>query len=250
VGLPDFICQATIETIIDLGQLQAGNLVLEIGAGTGQIGYGFRATALQYVGLDLSAEMLDQFRQRLEGEPLERMRLVHTDGNQPWPVADGSTHAIFSSRAIHLMDLNHAADEVFRIAQPAGAVLLLGKVKRAKDSVKDLIKEAMQERLGETGFKGRRGERGQRQMLDLCCQRGATAIDPVQVGKWSVSSTPRQSIESWQEKEGLAGINPPEQVKQEILADLLDWAKATFGDLDRQIESQESYMIQGVKICQ
>lgn len=251
VGLPEVICRKTVEAVLSIAQVEPGERIVELGAGTGQIGFGFGTTEAHYIGLDVSQEMLEIFRQRLNDLDVnarDRMTLLHTDADQPWPVDDDSACAIFSSRAVHLMDLNHVADEIFRIGRSTGAIVLLGKTKRQKDSVRDQVKEAMQERLGETGFKGRRGEQGQRQLIALCCERGAEPIEPVTIGKWTVASTPKESIEAWQNKSGLAGIDPPTEVKQEVLQDVLTWATERFGDVDRMIESEETYLLQGFRV--
>ncbi|NES21767.1 MAG: methyltransferase domain-containing protein [Symploca sp. SIO3E6] len=359
VGLSPKVCREIVEQVLAIAQVNPGEQVLEIGAGTGQIGQWFAQYPVQYMGCDLSPGMLEKFQQRLlegrrqEAEPTPRaclqsqksdvgakhlgdnsslkpksynpnaspsgslktrpspsqegdwrqnppltpprrgtggrgqeaqrdsneittigdnqslrvpqspsprvyfqdtpnpgnMTLLLADGNQPWFPADGTTRAIFSSRAIHWLAVEHIVQESFRIAQPDGATLLIGRIQRQKESVKTKLQQELQRRLRQHGLKPRGGEHHQRQLIDLFTQRGAKVIKPIVVAQWKVSSTPAQSIKNWQQKPGLSGINLPADLKQNILEDLQNWAQATFGELEQTIESEESYVLQGIRFC-
>jgi len=63
-----------------------------------------------------------------------------------------------------------------------------------------------------------------------------------------VASTPRQSLNSWRGKANLAGIELDEEIKQNVLDQLQAWAEETFGGLDQPIESEETYILQGVRL--
>ncbi|NMG09969.1 class I SAM-dependent methyltransferase [Brasilonema sp. UFV-L1] len=245
VGLPEIVCREIVGAVLAIALVQPGDLIVEVGAGTGAIGKWFVQSPVRYVGLDLSQPMLDIFRMHLDSEA-DNWKLIQADGNQQWPMTDSTVRVIFSSRAIHLLELEHVVNESFRIARSEGAALLLGRVERQKESVKALMQQQMQHRLQQLGFQGRKGEQKQRQLIELCCQRGAKVIDPVVVSRWKVASTPWQSLNSWQQKEGLAGIHLPSDIQQEILNDLQIWAEANFGGLDQRVESEEAYVLQGV----
>ncbi|MEC4814249.1 MAG: methyltransferase domain-containing protein [Scytonema sp. PMC 1069.18] len=248
VGLTEIVCCEIVRAVLAIALVQPGDLLVEVGAGTGTIGKWFVQSPVRYVGFDVSQAMLEMFRMRLDSEG-DNWKLVQADGNQQWPMTDSTARVIFSSRAIHLLELEHVVDESFRIACSEGAALLLGRVERQKQSVKALMQQQMQHRLQQLGFQGRKGEQKQRQLIELCCQRGAKVIDPVVVSRWKVASTPRESLNSWQQKEGLAGIHLPSDIQQEILNDLQIWAEANFGGLDQQVESEEAYVLQGVYLA-
>ena len=71
-------------------------------------------------------------------------------------------------------------------------------------------------------------------------------LDPVVVVRWTVTRTPWQSIEAWQSKPGLAGLDVPPNVQRAILEELRSWAQAVFGDLHREVSCEEAYVLQGV----
>lgn len=245
VGLPEQVCREVVGSVMAIAHIQPSDLIVEVGAGTGMIGKWFVQSPIRYLGFDLSQSMLDVFRQHLDCQP-DNLTLLQADGNQRWPITDSTARVIFSSRTIHLLELEHVVDESFRVALPEGAVLLIGRISRQRESVKARMQQEMQRRLRERGFQGRQGNQKQLQLIELCCQRGAKLIDPVVVSRWTVASTPWQSLNSWRQKQGLSGIDLPTDIKQEILNDLQIWAEATFDGLDQQVESEETYVLQGV----
>src|SRR3982751_6441596 len=123
VGLPVDVCREIARKVIEHGEVAPDDLLLEIGAGTGQIGVWLGALA-RYVGLDLSAGMLLEFARRLTGSEATGA-LIQADANLAWPVADGMTRAIFGSRVLHLLNPQRVADQAMRVASPRGATLII-----------------------------------------------------------------------------------------------------------------------------
>ena len=253
-GLPDHFCRDIAEAIVATGDVQAGDLIAEIGPGTGQVGQWFAANA-RYAGFDLSAGMLREFRRCLAGRSgndaganAGNPALVQADANRCWPLADGAARVVFSSRAMHLLDHEHVASEVFRVASRRGATLILGRVERKHDSTRTRMAQEMIERLRQHGFQGRRGERQNRKLIDACCERGAEPLELITVASWKVSSSPRQSLDSWRCLTGLGGVPVPPQVRDEILHELEGWAQQEFGGLDREFESEEDYVLRSLRV--
>lgn len=247
VGLPAQDCQAVARAVLGLAQMQPHDCLLEMGAGTGMIGTWFTQLPLRYVGLDLSRGMLTVFRQRLSTHNPTPL-LLQADGNAPWPLADATVRAIFSSRMLHLLDLAHVVRESVRVARPDGAVVMLGRVQRQDNSVAARMQQALQRLLRQHGLQGRGGEQHQRHLLASYSQQGATVLAPVVVARWMVTRTPWQSLNAWYTKPGLGGIEPPPDVKRAILQALCSWAKRTFNDLHHEHTCEETYVLQGVRL--
>ncbi|MGH9826248.1 MAG: class I SAM-dependent methyltransferase, partial [Blastocatellia bacterium] len=155
-GLPEEWCRDVAKKVIEIGGAGPDHLIVEVGSGTGQIGKWFEAPVI-YLGFDLSANMLGEFKHCLDGS--RDKLLIQADANANWPIVDGAARIIFSSRAAHLLDPERVASEAFRVAAPSGATLILGRVERAPESIKDRLAIEMDECLRRQGFEGRRGHR-------------------------------------------------------------------------------------------
>jgi ubiquinone/menaquinone biosynthesis C-methylase UbiE len=246
-GLPDDACLAIADAIITMtGDPPDGRLV-EVGAGTGQIGQHLLRAMPRYVGFDLSGAMLKVFRERLV--PDERdAQLIEADGNQRWPVADGSVDVVFSSRTLHLLDRGHVVREVLRVMATGGARLITGRVRREPDSVKAEMRRQMRRLLREEGIEGRDSQQNRQALFDDCLARGARLLEPRVASSWQIEHAPLASIESWQAKEGLAGMSVSESVKQSVLTRLRQWAVQRYGDLQQPLMMHEDYALEGVEI--
>lgn len=240
VGLPEADCRVIAATVLGLGESRPRDRVVEIGAGTGMIGRWFLNYPVRYVGIDLSRGMLEKFRRRAE-----KARLIQADGAQTWPLPDRSVRIVFSSRAIHLLPLEHVVREIFRIGVP-GAACVLGWVQRQPDSIKARMSREMQRRLRERGFAARSA--GSRRVLDAFRGQGARELERTVVARWPARHTPRQSLDDWSSKEGLGGIVLPPGIQDEVLSELADWAEETFGGLATGRETEEEYVLESVRL--
>lgn len=245
-GLPDEACAAIAARVRALGDLRPGDLVVDVAAGTGQIGRWLARAPIRYVGFDLAGEMLDVFRARLDAQACDSL-LAQADGNRRWPVGDGTARLVFISRAVHLLDARHVVDEVHRAADPGGATLLLGRVQHGRSGAKTRVRDEMRRRLTERGLVGRDTGKSGARILEACRSRGASAVEAVAVARWTVATTPRQSIESWRRKDGLWGMALAPAVKAEVLDEVEAWADAR-GDLDVATECEEAYVLEGARI--
>jgi ubiquinone/menaquinone biosynthesis C-methylase UbiE len=244
-GIPVEQRVAIVRSLAALSGVAAGDVLLELGAGTGQLGACFPALGLHYVGLDASAPMLEVFERRIvAGEPV---RLIHADVNARWPVQSASVHAVFSSRAVHLFDLEHVVAETLRVSLP-GAAFVLGRVQRDEHSVRSVLRREMRAMLAARGFAPRDGARGQRRVLEAFRARGAVPLGPVAAATWPDQRSPIDVLEAWRRKTGLGGCEPPAEAKAAILAELQDWAAARFGSLHAPDTAEESYILEGVTL--
>jgi hypothetical protein len=261
VGLPESVCRAVAAAVLELAAARPGDLVIEIGAGTGMIGRWFLEHPVRYAGLDLSRAMLEVFRRRPGGA---RAGLVQADAARPWPLPDGAAAVVFSSRAIHLLPLAHVVAELFRVggqatagadsraagsdsrAAAGGAACLLGWVERPPESLKARLSRRMQELVRERGFAPRAA--GSRRLLAACVERGAALLPRIVVARWPARQTARQSLDSWRSKPGLGGIVLPPGAQEEVLAALEEWAARSFGGLDAEWHGEEAYVLEGVRL--
>ena len=246
-GIADHHCRAIATAVHGLAGVPRDAWVLEIGAGTGQIGRRLVGSGCRYLGLDRSRGMLEIFRRRVVARPGQAL-LVQADGNYPWPIKDATVGLIFSSRAIHLLDPEHCAAEVLRCSAPRGAALIVGRVRRNAEDIRTQLRREMRRRVEEQGLLGRDNALIRGRLLANCRASGGLAIEPLVVYSRSVWATPAESIGEWRNKPGLAGIDLRTSVKRALLDDLEGWAQDRFGDLERRFECLESYVLEGVRI--
>jgi ubiquinone/menaquinone biosynthesis C-methylase UbiE len=244
-GLPAGVAEVVAAELVRLGALGASDVLLEIGAGTGQIGLALSRHPLCYVGFDASGAMLEVFKRRAAGR---RVSLIHSDADNEWPIGDRSVKAVFSSRAIHLLRPGHVVREVFRVSVPAGAVLVLGRVQRDKDSLRSRLRQEMRRCLHELGYQAGEGRQKEHKILDACVNRGAAALQCSIAARWNVEDSAAQVLASWREKSGLAGLNLPEGVKEQTLSQLAEWARENLGSLDAAQPAEESYILESVRL--
>ena len=238
-GLPEECCRAVAQQIVGLSGEHG--LIVEVGCGTGQIGQWVEPTG-RYVGFDYSLNMLGGFWRRSDAP------LIQADANATWPFADGTAAVIFSSRAMHLLQHEHVAAEIFRIASADGAAVVLGRVERTPGSVKERMAEELNERLRRRGLKSRRGERRNRKLFEACVRRGAELLEPIPVATWQTAASPRQSLDMWRSLTGLGGLPVSAETRAEVLDELKVWALETFGGLDGQFEFEETYVLSPLRV--
>jgi SAM-dependent methyltransferase len=242
VGLPEEDCRAIAAAVLDLAEVRPGGRVIEIGAGTGLIGCCLVDHPVRYLGLDLSRGMLEVFRRRPGGE---RAGLVQADAARSWPLPAGAAQAIFSSRTIHLLPLKTVVDEVVRVGA-AGGALVLGRVERRPESVRTRMSRRMRQLMNERGFAARPSGGGV--LLDALRRHGARELPRRAVVRWPVRHSPREALAHWRGKAGLGGVVLPPGMQGEVLDELEAWAVRVFGDLDAQQESEEAYVLEGVRL--
>ncbi|KJV05122.1 class I SAM-dependent methyltransferase [Methylocucumis oryzae] len=177
---------------------------LEIGAGTGEIGFFLQQLPMRYTGIDLSDGMLAVYRARY-ADATQIPQLIQMDANLPWPLPAHSVSVFFSSRAMHQLDHTHVLSQLAELSAPTGAILILGNVKRAQNSAKAVMRKEMHKVLNKFGLTEKSGQTNRNQLFDALTQQGAERLAPVVAARWSVSHAPIDSIKSWESVDGIAG---------------------------------------------
>jgi SAM-dependent methyltransferase len=224
--------------------LQPEDLVLELGAGTGEIGAHLARLPVRYVGIDNSAEMLQLFRDKLGERPAS---LLLADASQVWPLDDDAAAVVFASRVIHLLDAEHIARETARVCRPRGW-LMLGRVLRDEDGVKERLRRRRLELLQQAGVGPLRGREGGRRVVERLQVAGGESMGRRVVAEWSGAISPAEVIADWASLSRMGSVAVDPIRRQEILVELQDWARAELGDLNRPETYWERYAIDCVRL--
>lgn len=241
-GLPSLAADQVAAAIVALTEINADERLVEIGAGTGEIGHRLVAR-VAYVGLDLAASMLSVFRSRYE-QRATQAQLLLADADATWPIADASVRVVFGSRCLHLLSLPHVVAETRRVGAPAGVTLVVGSVGRDDMSMRMSMRREMRRVLCAAGIDARSD--GDSVMSDLL----GTAVAPIEprvVARWSVATSPADVLKAWANKDGLGGVAVGAETKRDVLARVKARALEEFGTLDRPIVADEEYVLAGVR---
>ena len=246
VGLRDAPAKAFCAAVMDEAARAPGELVVEIGAGTGRIGVALIASGVRYAGIDVSGGMLARFRERLPAGTDPGI-LIQADANGPWPVDDGAAQVIFGLRSLHHLAVDHACEQALRVLRPGG-VLLIGRVERGPESLHAEMREQMHRLLRTLGFTPLRAGRAAGRLIDRICRRGADALPPRTLAAWTVAKSPMRLIEDWASKRGLGGLSLPDADKRAVLSDLANWAAERFDGAEAPRQWQERLVCTGARL--
>lgn len=223
-----------------------GDLLLELGAGTGEVGAeicGRLPAGSIHLALDLSLAMLVQLGKKAPA----RLARALADGSRRWPVENGRAAAIFCSRAAHRLDGAAFVAETRRVLRPGG-IVVFGALERSADSVRAALQHKMRrilaEALGEAGqTAGRPAERdSRREHRQLAAALGGQ-LEVVAASSFEVFERPADSLAGWRSKRGLAGIEVPPEKQDEVLDRLQEWAREQYGDLNTPRPAIEHYQL-------
>lgn len=246
-GLPAGVCAQAADAIVAIAGLRSGSRVLDLGAGTGEVGAELVTRGLSYVAVDASPEMLAEFRKKTRASGSHPELLVG-DARERWPVGDASVRLVFGSRSLHWLSPEHVVSESLRVASPDGCTILIGRVERPDHNPRARLRRKMRELLRAAGYSGRHGGANARALVERLVLAGATPLAVRSVAAWNVSVTPRSIIEAWRRKHGLGGVDPTPAEKNDVLARTEAWAVEQFGDVDVPIESEECYTLEGAML--
>ncbi|MCK5829801.1 MAG: methyltransferase domain-containing protein [Methylococcales bacterium] len=245
-GLGEKTVQNIASSIKQIIQPYLNGQFLDIGAGTGEIGYFLQDLATPYIGIDLSKEMLNVYRNRFDGNK-KIPHLIQMDGNTPWPLKDHSVSVFFSSRAMHQLDQIHVLNQLKKLSSTS-SILILGNVKRNKKSTKAFMRKEMHEILNEFGLKEKSGQSHRNHLFKALEQQGGERLPTITASCWQVSHAPIDSINSWKSVDGIAGQAIEPSIKKQILETLILKAQEKFTDLNQALETEETYELNAITL--
>jgi hypothetical protein len=84
--------------------------------------------------------------------------------------------------------------------------------------------------------------------LDLLCEHGAERVKPITATTWTEEFSPSRSIESWLNKDGLAGQAIDRRIKEECMKMLRNWAIDRYGSIAYKEKVKQTYILEGVDL--
>jgi ubiquinone/menaquinone biosynthesis C-methylase UbiE len=228
-----------------------GGALLDLGAGTGQLGeHLVRARGARerrrYLGIDLSAAMLAVFRRKLAAGA--GGALVQADAAAPWPIATGSVRLLFVSRAAHLLPPAVLVAEALRVASPEGAVAVFGGVRSPAGSLRAILRRRMRRLLAEHGVEGRNASAARRRLIAALAERGGEVLPVRAAASWRVVHRAGDALAAWRAKPGLGGRAVTPRIQGAVLEQLETWILNRYGGLDVSRHAVERYELAAVRL--
>jgi ubiquinone/menaquinone biosynthesis C-methylase UbiE len=221
--LPDGVVEAIRATILGLGPPEHPRL-LDLGAGTGRVGWPFVLAGDDYTAADLSHGMLRRFAERYPAA-----RLVRADGARlPFP------DAVFDA-VLLIQVLNRAEGwrqllaDTIRVLRPGGMVIA-GRVTSPDDGLDAQMKGQLAAILDAMDVHPYRGTFRQDAMDRL--SRILPHPEIVSAASWTEDRAPRRFLE--RHSGGARFSVLPDPVKQKALHGLTVWATERYGSLDAE----------------
>lgn len=244
-GLPAGVAPRVAAALAELALTRRG-VILDLGAGTGQIGEHLARGRSRYVGMDVSGPMLAVFRRKLG--PGSGSTLVRADAGVPWPIAGGRVDLVFLSRAAHLLPPAVLVEESLRVASPQGALIVFGGVRSEPESLRAVLRREMRRLLAEHGVEARRADDSRLRLAEALEERGGEILPERTAASWSVVHRAEDSLAAWRAKSGLGGRAVTPEIQDSVLRRLEGWIRERYGSLDVAREATERYELAAVRL--
>ena len=234
-ALPDQVPEA-----IRTGILQAVHTpsprILDLGAGSGRIGWAFVDAGDDYVGVDLSPGMLRAFAARAGHGDHVRPRLIQADGQQ-LPFADAAFDIVMLMQVFGgLYRWRQLLREARRVVRRGGA-LVLGRALMPAAGLDAQMKQRLAVILAEMEARDERSNT--REQAETFLAKETSDKRRIIAAQWHTGRTPRAFLD--RHRTGARFSRLPEAVKEESLGRLAAWAAQTFGSLDEAISEQHQF---------
>lgn len=212
--------------------------LLDIGSGSGRIGCEFVAAGDDYVGVDISAGMLDEFVRRAaahDGAP----RLVLADGRL-LPFGDATFDGVMLIQAFGgLRGWRRLIAEARRVLRPAGS-LIVGRTVAPDDGLDAWMKQRLALILDKLGVEPERAN--PRAEIESALTAAAAAARRMIAANWTAEPTPRGFLE--RHRTGARFSALPTAIKQQALGELAAAALAAYGSLDAMRRERRDFELQ------
>lgn len=117
--------QATVSMLQNCVGIRPDDVILEIGAGVGRVGAFLAPLCREWIGIDVSENMIKHMKRRLAGYP--NVRIMETNGFDLRALSDKSIDVVYCTVVfMHLeqWDRYNYISEGFRILKPGGRMLV------------------------------------------------------------------------------------------------------------------------------
>jgi ubiquinone/menaquinone biosynthesis C-methylase UbiE len=230
-ALPEVAAKAVRACV--LAQLKLRPRLLDLGAGSGRIGWPFVEAGDDYIGLDLSFGMLRAFAGRAASA-----KLAQADGSA-LPFAERTFDGVLLVQIFGgLNSWRTLIDEAIRVLQPGGA-LMLGRTRTPEGGIDARMKRKLAELQSDhDGPEETQNSRAKAETyLDELCSGQAE----IEAAKWNVTRTPRAFLD--RHSGGARFSKLPQGTREHGFRKISEWAVSQFGSLDARFTETHRFAL-------
>ncbi len=227
-ALPPEVLQAIVDRLVE--RLPQGEMVLDVGAGSGRFALPLAERGIPVLALDLSPQMLQHLQAKKDRSAL--FPLPSLGDAMRLPFLDGVFPAIFSVHTLHLVaDLESTLDELARVLRPGG-LFALGYIDHALQGPVGWTLAAWRRALAERGYDlSQPMWRDYPQVVEALTRRFGQPHTVV-AARWQKQVTPAQVLEGVSKRQFTPYWGLPAREHAAVVAELQQHAAHVFGNLD------------------
>ena len=239
-GLPHGVPEQIANRIVAVTASTPETQFLELGVGTGRIALPFVQQGYSYTGVDISEQMMDQFRAKL---PAGTTNLSLLNGDvTDLPLADQSFDVAITVHLLHLVpEWKQVLREIRRVLKPNGWYVL-GNDGGHRDSAGSAIRRQWSYFAREAGA-ALRPDHGNTAAVEAELTAMGCRMAVYQVAQWQREFRPIDLLERLRDRTFSHSWTVSDQTLEQIHQQMLTWASEQYGDLDQTVTFEGAFTL-------
>lgn len=250
-GLPPEVSAQVTEYILNLVSATPETKFLEVGIGTGRIALPIVQRGFDYTGADISDNMLNELRRKLEGAN-HRLTLLNADATN-LPFEDDSFDVVLTVHVLHLIpNWKQALAEIRRVLKPNGLYLYShGRINLQPDdtdlsNLRSQLDQQWQTILTNYGYELKPYGANAEEVLAELAEQGAT-VEFAVAAQWQSNLTLQDWLNRYEKKQYSASWQVPDEIFSRSIPDLRQWAEQEYGSLDTPLSRDARFKLAVVR---
>lgn len=243
-AMPPAVDKQVTECILRLVGATPETKFLEPGIGTGLNALPIVKRGYSYTGVDISKEMLERLRRKLQGVP-NNLTLIQADASSLSMFENGSFDVVLMRHMLHLIpDWRSALSEIRRVLKPNGFYLYCESIWTPHQREFESLWRSILDRAEE--FQQPSYEVEDRANLEkvksLLVKQGA-AVETVVAARWRVEQTVGELLDIYQTRSHGSCWLVPDDVFPSVMQDFRELCQKHYGSFDVILSSDATFDI-------
>lgn len=241
-GLPPDASTQITDAVLAAVAATPATRFLEVGIGTGRIGFPIAARGVAYTGVDISAAMLDVLRHKAEHAGIgDNLQLLQGDITA-LPFADEQFDVVLGVHIFHLVsEWRRAIAEARRVLRPGGT-LVVGANHAFSTEPGEVIRRQWLE-FAHAMNAPTRPENGSWERLEALLIESGGYPALFRVAQWSEELRPIELMESQRNRTFSHSWDIPDEMLVPLHEQMLLWGQQKWHDLTLPVPTQQEFQL-------